>query len=220
MTTAQILTYARFLTNTNTATAPDASLLSCITEWNKKLTAKLADLGEGYGETMTALDLASGSEAVSLPSDCMKVKRLEIKWTDSGTWRKVNIYDLNESEEANDTATIASDFSQDNPFADIMGNFIYLRPIPNADVSAGLNCYYYQIPSAISATSVTPTSPPEFHRYLVDLLGIDIRQMKGELSPAQAINEEEAIWHSVKEQGSFRIKNQDRYVRAKQINYE
>lgn len=220
MTLAQIATISRFLTNTNSVTVSDANFIRLISERHKQMLIELSKLKEGYGDTTASANLVNGTQTVALPTDCLRLKRAEIQYATSGTWYPVRIFDINEKSSANDTSTVAGEFSKTDPWGDIQGNNISLYPIPDASVTNGLKFWYTAVPADFSATSETPSAPTEYHRYLADLVAIDIRSMKNEISPSQAMMEEQGIWQFLKNQVSPRVTGQDPMMKPLNINYE
>ena len=219
MTAAQIFTYTRFLTNTNSTTVSDANLLRALSEWNKKMVLKLSEIKENYGETTDSLLLASGVEGVSLPTDLMKLKRSEIHWTSTGSWYKLKFYELNENSDPNDTTTLNANFDQANPYATLLGEKLNLRPIPNDSVSDGVKVWYTPRPADLTSTTQSPTPPSEYHRFFVDLLSLDIKQMKREISSAQSEQEAQFIWKMLKNEAMPRINDQPKYLKARRENW-
>jgi len=219
MTAAQIATLTRFVTNTNSTTVSDTNFLRMLTERHKQLFIELTKLKEGYGETTATDNLVASTQNYSLPSGTLRIKRVEVLYSTGGTWRQVNIFDINEKSSANDSTTIAGEFSQTKPYGDILGTSIYLYPIPNAAVTGGLKFWYIANPAELTATTETPTAPAEYHRMLADLVALDIRMMKGELSAAGALQEEIAMWEVLRRQVSPRASSQDPVAKPLYINY-
>src|SRR3990167_8613387 len=217
MTVAQAFTIIRFITNTNATTAVDATLLRSMSERHKQMFIELTKLKEGYGETSATVNTVNGTQGYTLPTDMIRLKRVEIQYATDGTWRPVKIFDINEASSTNDTTTIASNFSKDEPYGDLVGTTFNLYPIPDASVTGGLKWWYIANPADLTATSDTPTAPAEYHRLLCDLVAIDIRKMKAELSGSTALVEEEAIWRHLKNQVSPRALSQDNMVKPLRV---
>lgn len=218
-----MLTTLRFITNTNSVTFSDANMYRLASERQKQVLKAITDLKEGYLETTDSQDLTSGTQGYTIPDSGalpLRIKRIEVQYATGGLWRKVKLFDINERGAANDTTSIASDFSQDAPYGDMSGDKVNLYPIPNATVTNGLKAWYIALPADFTATTDTPVIPAEFHRLMADLVAIDIRQMKGELSTAQAVQEEALLLQVLKSQVSPRVTDQDSVMKPLRTNYE
>lgn len=103
----------------------------------------LNEYAEGQFDTSTTLDLVSGTETVSLPSDFFEIKSI---YYHSGDDRIVMRYanNINESYSVQNTGT--GDFIPSYYFR---GNSIVLRPIPNSDKSPGLTLEYTRFPEEV-----------------------------------------------------------------------
>jgi len=219
MTIAQMLTTIRFITNTNSVTFADANMYRLASERQKQVLKTITDLKEGYLETTNTQNLTAGTQAYAIPA-ALRVKRAEVLYASGGSWRKVTFFDINERSAANDSTTIAGDFNQQAPYGDVSGDNINLYPIPDANVTNGLKIWYIAVPADFTATSDTPVIPGEFHRLLADLVAVDVRQMKGELSTLQATQEEQALLQVLKNQLSPRVTDQDQAMKPLRVNYE
>lgn len=220
MKASDIITLARFLTNTNDVTAPDSNLLTLLDERNRQLVVHLSKLKEDFNVERSTYDLVASQEEYPLPSDIIRLKRMEIQWESGGKWYPITFYDINETDLANDATTIANNFSVTQPFAEVYDDSVFLRPIPSVANSAGLKLWYVQEPAALSTTADTPESPDYLHRTLADLLAIDIRQLKGELTGMSALQEEAVIWEFVKNQVSPRVTDHNLVAKPHRENYE
>lgn len=220
MTVAQILTTTRFITNTNSVTFTDANAYRVISNRNTQLVIQLSKLKEDYLVERSTHSLVANQEEYLLPSDCIRLKRLEIQWTSGGTWYPVSFYDINESGRPQDSTTINNEHTTSLPFADVFDESLFLRPIPTENNTDGLKLWYVMRPADVTATTDTPDSPLAYHRLLCDLIALDVRQMKGEISPAQALQEEQLIWQMLKDQVSPRVTDQAMIMKPAYENYE
>lgn len=220
MTAAQIATVARFITNTNSTTVTDANFLRLLSERCKQFVLQLSKLKEDYALEVSTTPLVSGQEEYPMPLDAIRIKRLEVQWTSGGTWYPVTFYDINESSSTNDSTAIGNEFTRTQPFADVLEDSVFMRPIPQAADTGQLKMWYVQRPGDLSATTETPDIPVEYHRMLADLVAIDIRQSKADLTPAQALASEDAIWAFLKQQVSPRVTDEPMIVKPSYENYE
>lgn len=220
MTVAQIATIARFITNTNSTTVSDANLLRLLSERCKQFVIQLSRLKEDYALEVSTTPLVSLQEEYPIPLDSIRLKRLEIQWTSGGTWYPVTFYDINQSSSTNDSSAIGNEFNRAKPFADVLEDSLFLRPIPQSEDTGQLKLWYIQRPADLSATTETPDVPKEYHRMLADLLAIDIRQSKADLTPTQALASEDAIWTFLRQQVSPRVTDEPMIAKPSYENYE
>lgn len=221
MTVAQIFTLSRFITNTNGTTASDANLLRSLSERQKQMVVRLANLLENYSLVKAGANLLASTENIdTLATDIIKFKRAEVQWTSGGTWYPVTFYDINESSETNDVTNINNINSTTSPFAFLNGTAVQMRPIPSVTSISGFQYWYVQMPGDLTSTSYSPSTPAEYHRLLADLVAIDIRLMKGELNPVTALQEEKLIWEYLKNQVSPRVSGQNLVAKPAYENYE
>jgi hypothetical protein len=222
MTLAKIASIVRLITNTNSVTFSDANLYVTASERQKQVLKTITDLKEGYLETTNSQDLAAGTQGYTVPATgaALRIKRAEVLYATGGSWRKVTFFDMNERGATNDSTTIAGDFSQSSPYGDMSGDKLMLYPIPDANVTNGLKVWYIAVPADFTATSDTPVIPGEFHRLLADLVAVDVRQMKGEISAIQAVQEEQVLLQFLKSQVSPRVTDHDQLKKPLRINYE
>lgn len=220
MTATQIFTIARYITNTNSVTAPNTSLLSLLSQRNTQLVVQLSKIKEDYNIERSEAALAADQEEYLLPTDCIRLKRLELQWQTGEDWKVVTFYDINESNRANDATTIGNEFSTDKPYADVFDKSFFLRPIPTVYNASGLKLWYVKSPAELTTVSDEPDSPVEYHRLLADLLAIDIRQLKGDVSPGQALQSEAVVWDFLRSQVSPRVTDESMVIKPSHENYE
>jgi hypothetical protein len=170
MTPQNIIDQARYLTRTanGDGMADDADALRTLADYYRRMTSKLVSLDEDkFGvKSTTDLNTVANQESYQLPSDCLKTKRIEITY-DGSNWYKVTVEDSGEQPDlALTTDRINNYYVQNDPKADIFGDYIYLRPIPTAAVTGGLRLWYIKQPSDLSTLSSTVSIPSIFHGYL------------------------------------------------------
>jgi len=74
--------------------------------------------------------------------------------------------DVNENLNANDSTSIAGDFSTTSPYYDLMDESLVLYPIPTAVSSGGIKIWYEKMPTALSGANDTPSFSAAFHKGL------------------------------------------------------
>lgn len=116
-------------------------------------------------------DITANTQSVKLPlSDkILKIKRAEITF-DGTNWYRMAPMDLNEYGGVTTAAEIANNFSTSQPFYDLVGNYVYIYPIPTASVTGGLKLWIVREIDEF-ATSDT-TQEPGFAEPFHDMLAI------------------------------------------------
>lgn len=180
----QIIDQVRYITKTsaNDGSGTEADLVRIINDYYLRQTTAFVNTNEDlFGKKSdTNLNVSANQEAYSLPSDCMRVKRVEITY-DGTNWYKVRIMDDNDSsDEPLDSTSINNDYSQTSPYADIFGNAIYLRPIPSSSVGNGLRIWYFGRPTLITNITVhTFDTPQDYHGYLAYGVASEVATRQG-----------------------------------------
>lgn len=111
-------------------------ILSSMDEWD------FDDSNIGDAGFIKTYNLVSGTQTVTLPASdkILKIKRAEITY-DGTTWYRLSPLDVNEYGDTSDAATVANNFSKSSPYYDVHGNYVYLYPIPDANVTGGLKLW-------------------------------------------------------------------------------
>ena len=172
MTPQQVIDQARYLTRTDSSdgAANDSDMLRVLNDYYRRMVNILVNLNEDkFGRKgFTTLNMNPNQEYYRLPSDCMKLKRLEITY-DGTTWDKIRLQDPSEQRDyALDSTDINNQYVTSDPRAEIFGDSIYLRPIPTTQVSNGLKLWYIRLPGELSAlsNSFSLELPDQFKGYL------------------------------------------------------
>lgn len=116
-------------------------------------------------------DLKADQQDYSLPlaDGLLKIKRLEITY-DNSNWYKGEPFDINERGKATSTTLIANEFDPTKPYYDIFSNSIFLYPIPDIDVTAGLKVWFARKIENLFTPTGNDTRAPgfdeQFHRLL------------------------------------------------------
>jgi len=188
MTPSEIVTRARWLTKTSSTdgTAADTDLLPILNDYYSRQIIDFVNTNEDlFGvKSTTSLNVVSNQEAYALPSDLIRVKRVEITY-DGTNWFKIHTNDDGQVQwTALDANSINTQFNQSDPYADIFGSALYLRPIPTAAVSGGLRIWYIQRPSQLSTMSSSVLTPSDYHGYLIYGVAGEIATRKGDQAMA------------------------------------
>jgi hypothetical protein len=122
-------------------------------------------------------NLVASQQDYALPSNCLKVKRVEVSY-DGTNWYQASPFDINERSGATTTSEIADDFSTTQPYYDLQNNSILLYPIPSANSTAGLKLWYdrsftdFTYTSEASNELLTGTKSPGFDANFHDILAL------------------------------------------------
>lgn len=173
MTPAEILNHARYLTKTSTTdgVGDETSLVRILNDYYLRQVQIFVNTNEDkFGvRSSTNLNVVANQEAYELPDDCLRIKRVEVNYDGSTSgWRKARFQDVGQVENfALSASNVNNFYSTANPYYDVFGDYLYLRPIPTTNVSGGLFLWYIQRPTAVTNISISIiTTPSDFHGYL------------------------------------------------------
>lgn len=184
MTPSDILTQVRYITKTSTSdgTGDETKLLPILNDYFLRQVVAFVNTNEdkfGIKATTDLNPLGTSQESYALPTDLLRLKRAEITY-DGSNWRKIHTNDDGEVQNsALDATSINQNYTTSDPYADIYGDTLYLRPIPNAQVTAGLRIWYIQRPSLISSLSAAITTPIDYHGYLIYGVAAEVATRQG-----------------------------------------
>ena len=77
---------------------------------------------------------------IPLSEKVIQIKRAEITY-DGTTYSKINPIDVSEISSATDSTTVGEEFETDVPYYDFRSNSVFLYPIPQSNVTAGLKLW-------------------------------------------------------------------------------
>lgn len=151
-------------------------ILESMDEWD------FDDANIGDRGFIKTYNLTAATQYVTLPlSDkILKVKRVEVTY-DGTNWYKAEPIDLNQYSGASTTAEIANNFSVTKPFYDLHGNYIYLYPVPTANVTGGLKVWVTREIDEFTTADTTqePGVDEPFHQMIALGASLDYAMMKG-----------------------------------------
>jgi hypothetical protein len=162
-----IMNVARFLTNTDTVTFTDADLEVLINANYHYFVNEILEAMDGWdfqGEIATA-DLVASQQEYVFPTDILKIKRVEVTY-DGTNWYKAEFFDIAEIGTATDSTHLTQNFTQSNPFVDILENSIFLFPVPTASVTGGVKIWYEKEATELTNDSDTPVIATAYHKGL------------------------------------------------------
>jgi hypothetical protein len=142
MTLENLQSQVRELTNTDTTSYTNDQINANLTRWAHLFTTEIVesqDEWEFQGETATT-DLVADQQEYPFPSDILKIKRIEITY-DGTNWYRANIWDISERGSSIDSEHI-SDFSEEEPYAELFNGSVFMYPVPDEAQTAGLKIWY------------------------------------------------------------------------------
>lgn len=199
---------------TTTTTYPDINLDASINTYVDLFAADILESMDewDYQAEIATSDLVSNQQEYVLPSDIIKIKRIEITF-DGITWKEVSPMDINERGRANDTTTISQDFVTSEPYYDLMDNSIMLYPIPSSNVTGGIKIWYEKLPDHLAVVSDEPSFLRLFHKGLCYGAAKDYfeKYMEREGFQAKMVNADNQMEKIIiKMKSIYRKRNQDR----------
>jgi hypothetical protein len=226
MTPQQVVDQARYLTKSSSTdnSASDTDCLRILNEYVQKVSKELVNLNDDkFGVKVTTnLNVNPNQEDYALPTDCWKVKRVEITY-DGTTYYPVTIVDdVNNIDFALDATTINDRFVKSDAKASIFGNNIYLRPIPTVQVTNGLRFWYIRQPLQLSGISgSTITIPSEYHGALSYGIGSEIALRQGDSGLTDRLMQQylKAV-EDMKRTFAPRATSKEMDFKAKTVNYD
>jgi hypothetical protein len=183
--------FTRFLTNTNTTTYSNADLDASLNTYYHYFVNEILgamDSWDFQGEIATA-DLVASQQEYVLPTDILKIKRVEISY-DGTNWYMAEPFDINMRGRATDTTSIAADFSKSKPYFDAYDNSVFLYPIPDTAVTAGLKVWYEKEPTELSSATSEPSFLEAYHKGLAFGAAKDFFYKYGKYNDANAMDNE------------------------------
>ena len=194
-TGAGIANQARFLTNTNTTTYPASDLYPIINTYYHFFVNEILEAMDGWDfqAEIATTDLVANQQEYTFPSDILKIKRVEISY-DGTNWYVAQSMDINMRGTATNTSLIASDFNKNEPYYDAMEDSLFLYPIPDVAVTAGLKIWYENEATELSGATDQPVFAEAYHKGLAYGAAKDYFQkyaeIDGNLVKARTMQEE------------------------------
>lgn len=112
-------------------------------------------------------NLVASQQDYTLPTGTLKIKRVEVAY-DGTNWKIAEPLDIDEVRTPIDTTNVAANYTTDEPKYDLIGNALFLYPIPSTNRTSCLKIWTSREPSEFS-TSDTTTEPgfdEPFHEFL------------------------------------------------------
>lgn len=186
MTPAQIATYIRTRTKTNSTTLPDATLTLMLGVRMDYLAMRILKVDEDYFGMPETTDLVLNQREYPLPADILnKIKYVEAK-LDGSKWIPLNEFDILAYKRSTDEATILEQFAneENQAFYDIFRGSLWIYSGAITAVTGGLKLWSFSWPTWISNLasttdiSIDPSTtshgfPRALHKVLCDLVVVD-----------------------------------------------
>lgn len=175
-----LVTDTRFLTRTDSTEYTAAQVTQNLNNWYHRAVTIILDSQDdwdfddpnhGNQNYIKTYNLTASTQLVDidvLTNKILKIKRVEVTY-DGTTWYKANPMDIGEySKSVSTTTNISSDFSKTQPYYDLVGENIYLYPIPDANVTNGLKIWFVREVDEFTTgdSAQEPGIDEPFHKYL------------------------------------------------------
>lgn len=189
MTPAKLASYIRWRTKTNSNNFSDADMLKLINIEMDDLSARIAQVYEGYFGVPDLRDLVAGVREYPLPEDLLNhIYGIEAK-LDGSNWKWLKEFDLNTYQRATDESTILAQFAGLDPMYDLFrGSAFIYSDMAIIGVTEGLKLWYSAYPKHLTALTgdavdiCTPPSaeengfPRQFHKILGKKVSVAFKQ--------------------------------------------
>lgn len=174
MTIADINSYVNLRTGTTTTEYSAANRLIATNRWYHKVTDMIFDSLLGFNhqdlnltsEPIVSKDTVANQEYVALgvTDEILSVQRVEIDYAGSGTYVKAEPISQRQitSSIVNQTP-INNEFDVTKPYYEMVGQLMYLYPVPTANVTGGLKLWVQKEADEFTSAQVTTgTKEPGF----------------------------------------------------------
>lgn len=149
----------------------------------------------------------------------LRVDRVEITY-DGSNWYKAEPIDLGEMSVPQNQTDINNTFSQSEPFYDMVGDSVFLYPIPTAAVTGGLKVFFTREIDefVVGDTTQEPALDEPFHKYLPLGASIDWLVSAQSDSPKIPLYQKDLDRTAQLMRQYYGTKNQDRHYVLKPAN--
>lgn len=186
MTPLEFATIIRYKTNTDATSLTDTQILALANANLSSISNKIVNANEDHLGMIYRADLVADQRQYQIPSNLIKIKRLEIK-IDNINWKVAKEFDLNLYEKTTDEATIQANFSDNKPLFEMFSrSFFIYSSSAIIDVTDGLKLWTIVYPANLTnvtgsidmsedPSSTTLGFPKQFHELLSRKVIIDYK---------------------------------------------
>lgn len=174
MTLSQLYAEIRFMTNTSSTTFTDDDILRGI-NLNQGEATEMMLSAQGYSklnETEYTTDFLATTGLIegesgyngeyAFDSTILRPLRIELKYPDCD-YVECKMYDMS----TNEGSEVDYDFEEDEPYARIARDSIFIRPLPATTVTDGIKMWAEKMQTDVSGSSDTPVLSSIFHEWYV-----------------------------------------------------
>lgn len=218
MTPAELATYVRFKTRTNTTTFTDANILALLKIRCVEIASKLLETGNDEFLISYTEDLVDNTRFYAFQDDFMKLKKVEAK-LDQTNFIVLEQMDISQHDKPTDETNITYQFSnlEGEAFYDLQHDGIYIYSGTIEDVTDGLVTKYAKEPAVITdlasvvdmsayLTATTHGYPKRVHELLARGVIIDYKESREKPIP---LTEREAKYEFDLQKAINELKNAD-----------
>ena len=200
-TLSNVYTVVRSLSNKDSTTLSDATLLAFANKYYYLIVRELVGLNEEFYANICVADLVANQTEYALPIDStstpygggfIKILRVEVSH-DATNWYVAKPMDLTNqtnpiifsSATGPTVATINQDYSSTTPKYAFLDKSIWLYPIPTAAVTSGLRTFFIERPDELTSGTSTPDLPKDWLGILQEGMLYDVFRKFGRTSDAR-----------------------------------
>lgn len=136
-------------------------------------------------------DLVANTSKYALPSDFIKIRRLEVSYVTGTERRKATRFAFESNARQWDSTNYGATSS---PLYDLTGNYLRILPVPTANVTDGIYCeYIYQVPDMSASTDTINIPYPDRYGNLIVIGACAQLLRKGQQEEATAAKYEDVF---------------------------
>lgn len=150
----------------------------------QEVVSAVIDVYEDYYRKKVTRNVRSGISEYSLPSDFLKMRRIEISFKEGNDRTKATRFNFDSLVRPWDSAVIGL---TSRPAYDLTGKYLRILPVPSENVDSGLYVYYiYNVPELVENTDTIDIPNPDRYGNLIVLAAAAQLLRKGQQEEAVA----------------------------------